>query len=153
MSEMVRSFFSPRNKMASTKPSPWSQMLADVCCTLFSKRQSLSIDAVNLFDGFFFQMKRYFEAQTTTSFKAESKLTISSSTEFAILHIFRNSKMSKWHIWFIIDSWSLTASIWNSVRGRTEFWKITMTSGRRNLHSPFSTPLPPLSIIDHRPPP
>ena len=40
--------------MASTKPSPWSQMLADVCCTLFSKRQSLSIDAVNLFDGFFF---------------------------------------------------------------------------------------------------
>ena len=74
--------------MASTKPSPWSQMLADVCCTLFSKRQSLSIDAVNSFYGFFFQMKRYFEAQTTTSFKAELKLTISSSTEFAILRIF-----------------------------------------------------------------
>ena len=63
-------------------------MLADVCCALFSKRQSLSIDAVNSFYGFFFQMKRYFETQTTTSFKAESKRAISSSTEFAILRIF-----------------------------------------------------------------
>ena len=56
----------------------------------------------------------------------------------------------KWHIWFVIDSWSLTAPIRNSVRGRTEFCKITMTSGRRNLH--FLTPTL-LLIFDRRPPP
>ena len=56
----------------------------------------------------------------------------------------------KWHIWLVIDSWSLTAPIRNSVRGRTEFCKITMTSSRRNLH--FPTPNP-LLIFDRRPPP
>ena len=56
----------------------------------------------------------------------------------------------KWHIWLVIDSWSLTAPIRNSVRGRTEFCKITMTSSRRNLHFPTANPL---LIFDRRPPP
>ena len=54
----------------------------------------------------------------------------------------------KWHIWLVIDSWSLTAPIRNSVRGRTEFCKITMTSDRRKL--PFLTPTL-LLIFDRRP--
>ena len=48
------------------------------------------------------------------------------------------------------DSWSLTAPIRNSIRGRTEFYKITMTLGRHNLH--FPTPAL-LLIFDRRPPP
>ena len=55
----------------------------------------------------------------------------------------KNVRMTfKWHIWNVIDSWSLTAPIRNSVRGRTEFWKITMTSGVI-LH----LPTPPLSLF------
>ena len=42
----------------------------------------------------------------------------------------RKSKLSKGHIWLAIDNWSLTALIRNSFRGRTEFRKKTMTSGR-----------------------
>ena len=56
----------------------------------------------------------------------------------------------KLHIWLVIDSWSLTTPIRNSVRGRTEFCKITMTTSRRNLH--FPTPNP-LLMFDRRPPP
>ena len=56
----------------------------------------------------------------------------------------------KWHIWLVIDSWSLTAPIRNSVCGRTEFCKITMTSGRLKLH--FLTPTL-LLIFDRRPTP
>ena len=66
MSEMVRSFFSHRNKMASTKPSPWSQMLADVCCTLYFPNDNPWVLMPLIYlTVFFFQMKRYFEAQTT----------------------------------------------------------------------------------------
>ena len=46
----------------------------------------------------------------------------------------------------MIDSWSLIAPIRNSVRGRTEHGKITITSGRRNLHSLTPTPLPTFQI-------
>ena len=74
------------------------------------------------------------------------------TSEFAIflsLPHGRNVRMTlKWHIWLVIDSWSLTAPIRTSVRGRMEFCKITMTSDRFNLHSP--TPLP---IFDRRPRP
>ena len=48
----------------------------------------------------------------------------------------RKSKMSKWQILLVIDSWSLTAPIRNSFRRGTEFRKTTMTSGKRNFHSP-----------------
>ena len=47
----------------------------------------------------------------------------------------------------MIDSWSLTAPIRNSFRRGTEFRKTTMTSGKRNFHSPN-----PLLIRDRRPP-
>ena len=43
----------------------------------------------------------------------------------------------------MFDCWSLTAPIRNSVRGRPEFCKITMTLGRRNLHFPTPNPLLP----------
>ena len=63
----------------------------------------------------------------------------------------KNVRMTfKWHICLVIDCWSLTAPIRNSVRGRTKFCKITMTSGRRNLHLPTPNPL---LIFDRRPPP
>ena len=62
----------------------------------------------------------------------------------------QNVRMTfKWHIWLVTDSWSLTAPIRNSFRGRTEFCKITMTSGRRNLHFPAPNPL----LIFYRQPP
>ena len=55
--------------------------------------------------------------------------------------------MPKWHIWLVIDSWSLTTPIRNSV-GWTEFCKIAMTLGRCNLHSLTHTPLL-LFTVDH----
>ena len=55
--------------------------------------------------------------------------------------------MPKWHIWLVIDSWSLTTPIRNSV-GWTEFWKIAMTLGRCNLHSLTHNPLL-LFTVDH----
>ena len=58
----------------------------------------------------------------------------------------RNVQMTRL---IVIDSWRLTAPIKNSVRAGTEFCKITMTSGRRNLHSPSPTTL---LTIDYRPP-
>ena len=64
----------------------------------------------------------------------------------------RKSKLSKGHIWLAIDNWSLTALIRNSFRGRTEFRKTTMTSGRRILRYPTPTPSP-LLIFDRRPSP
>ena len=87
------------------------------------------------------------------SSRAESKL-ITSQSEFAIFLFLpqeRNVRMTlKWHIWLVIDSWNLTASIRNSVRGRTEFCKMIMNSSRRNLYSPTFTFL---LIFDRRPPP
>ena len=55
--------------------------------------------------------------------------------------------MPKWHIWLVIDSWSLTTPIRKSV-GWTEFWKIAMTLGRCNLHSLTHNPLL-LFTVDH----
>ena len=60
-------------------------------------------------------------------------------------------EMSRSNNWQrVIDSWSLIAPIRSSVRRRTEYGKITITSGRRNLHSHTLTPL---LIFDRRPPP
>ena len=85
--------------------------------------------------------------------RANSKL-VTSQSELAIFLFVQkeqNVRMTfKWHIWLVIDSWSLTAPIRNSVRGRTEFCKITMTSSRRNLHFPTANAL---LIFDRRPPP
>ena len=61
--------------------------------------------------------------------------------------------MSEWcsnDTWLVIDSWSLTAQIRNSVCGQREFCKITMTSSRHNFHFSNSTPL---LIFDWQPPP
>ena len=61
--------------------------------------------------------------------------------------------MSEWSsndTWLVIDSWSLTAQIKNSICGQREFCKITMTSSRYNLHFPTSIPL---LIFDWQPPP
>ena len=93
------------------------------------------------------------ERHLSASSRAESKL-ITSQSEFAIILLLlqeRNVRITlKWLIWLVIDSWSLTAPIRNSVPGRTEFCKITMTWGRRNIHSSI---LVPLLIFDRRPPP
>ena len=173
-----------------------------------SKRQSLSMASVNLFDCFLpIDRKRYFEAQTTAfevlraiiclmqtgilwwngfsqshlatrpvdpfqnqcsncffffrfwctrNIKFRKTLLSRRNRNYQLHHLqslpsfafFRNSKMSKWHIWLLIDSWNLTAAIRNSVRGRTEFCKITMTSA-----GVIFTPPTPLPIIDRRPPP
>ena len=54
----------------------------------------------------------------------------------------------KWHIWHVIDSWSLTAPIRHSVRGRTEFCKRLLAGVI------FTPPSPPLSLfwtVDHPP--
>ena len=84
--------------------------------------------------------------------RAKSKLNFSIRVRHLSLCPARaNVRMTlKWHIWLVIDCWSLTAPIRNSVRGRTEFCVITMTSGRHNLH--FPTPNPLLNF-DRRPPP
>ena len=55
--------------------------------------------------------------------------------------------MPKWHIWLVMDSWSLTTPIRNSA-GWTKFCKIAMTLGRCNLHSLTHTPLL-LFTVDH----
>ena len=98
---------------------------------------------------FRFQCARHFKFRACS--RTKSKL-ITSQSEFPIFPFVQkeqNVRMTfKWHIWLVIDSWSLTAPIRNSVRGRTEFCKITMTSGRRNL--PFLTPTL-LLIFDRRP--
>ena len=44
-----------------------------------------------------------------------------------VFHLSHFPERAKWHIWLVIRSWSLTATI--------RFCKITMTSDRRNLHS------------------
>ena len=84
------------------------------------------------------------ERHLGASLRAEWKL-ITSQSELAIflfLPLERNVGMTpKWHIWLVIDSWSLIAPIRNSVGGWTEFCKIMMTLGRRNLHSPTHRPL------------
>ena len=93
------------------------------------------------------------ERHLSVSSGAESKqrTSLSKFAIFLFLPPERNVRMTlKRHIWHMIDSSSLTAPIRNSVGGRTEFCKTTMTSGRRNLHSPTPNPL---FLFDRRPPP
>ena len=86
------------------------------------------------------------------SLRAESKL-ITLQSEFVIFSFLQPEKnvrmMLKWHR-LVIDSWSLTAQIRNSVCGQREFCKITMTSSRHNFHFSTSTPL---LVFDWQPPP
>ena len=56
MSETVRQLFSARKEMAATKSPPRSQIWVDMFYMKYSKRGSLSITVVHLFDDFFFQM-------------------------------------------------------------------------------------------------
>ena len=53
----------------------------------------------------------------------------------------------KWHIWHVIDSWSLTAPIRHCSWANGVLQK---TSGRRHLYSPSPAAL---LILDRRPPP
>ena len=46
-------------------------------------------------------------------------------------------------VWIVFDKLSLTAPISNSVCGRTQFPKLRMTSGKRNIHCPHSPPITP----------
>ena len=108
-----------------------------------SKRQSVSVATVNAIeDAFSRHLSAFVEHGIETS-----NFFINRACHLSLFPPRVKCPNDTFGLWF---SWSLTAPIRNSVSRRTEFCKITMTSGRRNLHSPSPTPL---LIFDRWPPP
>ena len=74
----------------------------------------------NCFFLFRFLCARHFKFRACSRAKSKLKTSQSEFPIFPFVQKEQNVRMTfKWHIWFMIDSWSLTAPIRNSVSGQT----------------------------------
>ena len=151
MSETVRQFFfQPEKKIASTKPPSQSQTWADICCTLNFLAKILEYSC-RLYIWQFFSHLIVNDNNCTRRFTRHILFDANLHTLVkpcgCFFSFFINEKIVSpkcsllTQIRFYICRTLHPPPIRNSVCGWTEFCKIMMTLGRRNLHSPTHRPL------------